>query len=380
MYNYDLELIKKYVDGLDIEEDLDTLESDPLFMMDVINYTNDKNIYNICYDNIRGNYDFIVFLINKFKNDTDYICKVVDNYLKIEKDSIKKLDIMVKAYNLTKNKNENSENYKIALDRFYVQKRIEFEAYKIDQEEEEEYDPFTYEMGKGFLLFQDSCKYSEDLLDYFSNKCINEIIIYHNINFEVLLHEEYKSFLEVKKYGINNFIIDALKKYDRYLAAYIANHLYLLDNIKQKFTYIEKNWIDFELSLDERKYKLIWDVCFDYLSKDERLNYSPTIFIYFIGKELGIEENLKKYDTLNNDEFFDYFDAEYDDIKVSIEEIDKNEFEMLDLAAYNKVKKVMIEILNSKSPENLEILKEFDEYLESTKKNGKCKIFKINNN
>ena len=52
---YDLELIKNYVEGNDIDCDIEGLENDYKFMISVIKYTNDKHMYDLCSDNVKNN-------------------------------------------------------------------------------------------------------------------------------------------------------------------------------------------------------------------------------------------------------------------------------------------------------------------------------------
>ena len=173
-----------------------------------------------------------------------------------------------------------------------------------------------------------------------------------------------------------------IKKYDIYLAAYIANHISVLENIKNKFNYIEKNWNNFLIGLEMRQYNLIWDICMDCLCKGYDSEYSPSEFIYYVGEELGIKEKLEKYDFIKRlEESYDYslYDKEENLEVIVIPEskhkINKEEFKFTDLVLYNKIRQFMIEILSSKEPEKLEIFKEKDEYIESTKK--KPKIIKF---
>ena len=79
---YNLKLIKDYVEGNDLEDyNIDELENDYEFMISVIKYTNDKNIYNLCSDEVKNNYEFVKFIINYFKNDIEFIDKISEQYL-----------------------------------------------------------------------------------------------------------------------------------------------------------------------------------------------------------------------------------------------------------------------------------------------------------
>jgi len=88
-------LIYDYVNGNYIE-DISKLRNDYMFMMDVINYTNDRHIYYLCSDEVKCNYEFVKFLINKFKNKKQFICYVVDKYLNnTPEDDINRFELLI---------------------------------------------------------------------------------------------------------------------------------------------------------------------------------------------------------------------------------------------------------------------------------------------
>ena len=68
MEKYNKELIMNYINGNDIGDyDLNELEDDKLFMTKVIEFSNDEKMYNFCSDNLKKNYEFIKYIILKFK-------------------------------------------------------------------------------------------------------------------------------------------------------------------------------------------------------------------------------------------------------------------------------------------------------------------------
>lgn len=60
-------LIEAYIEGEDIKVfELDYLENDYSFMTRVIMKTNDKNFYDLSSDNLKGSFNFVKFLVEKF--------------------------------------------------------------------------------------------------------------------------------------------------------------------------------------------------------------------------------------------------------------------------------------------------------------------------
>ena len=80
---YDDKLVEDYVQGNDIDKyDIEELENDSQFMMQVIDKTNDKKMYEFCSSKVKDDYEFIKFMIYKFQNDKDFIVMLADDYLK----------------------------------------------------------------------------------------------------------------------------------------------------------------------------------------------------------------------------------------------------------------------------------------------------------
>ena len=57
-YKYSNYVIRKYVNAEEISYDIDELEDDPKFMRKVIEYTKDKNMYNLCSNRVKKDYFF----------------------------------------------------------------------------------------------------------------------------------------------------------------------------------------------------------------------------------------------------------------------------------------------------------------------------------
>ena len=82
MKKYSRELINRYINSEDITiYDIDELENDKDFMMQVISVSGDNNFYNLCSDNVKCDYEFVKYLIIKFKHKIDFVCEVADYFL-----------------------------------------------------------------------------------------------------------------------------------------------------------------------------------------------------------------------------------------------------------------------------------------------------------
>lgn len=90
---YDDKLVEDYVQGNDIDKyDVEELENDSQFMMQVIDKTNDKKMYEFCSSKVKDDYEFIKFMIYKFQNDKDFIVMLADDYLKKHNNQAEEID------------------------------------------------------------------------------------------------------------------------------------------------------------------------------------------------------------------------------------------------------------------------------------------------
>ena len=82
MKKIDISLIRKYVNGKDLGEySIEQLENDKDFMMGVISYTNDTKMYSSCSELVKQDYEFVKYLVLKFKDNSEFITTVADNYV-----------------------------------------------------------------------------------------------------------------------------------------------------------------------------------------------------------------------------------------------------------------------------------------------------------
>ena len=82
MLKYSTSIVEDYIEGNDIEDfDIDELENDRSFMLDVIKKTKDKNFYNLCSDDLKHDYEFVSALLDMFKDDTKFIVSVADEFV-----------------------------------------------------------------------------------------------------------------------------------------------------------------------------------------------------------------------------------------------------------------------------------------------------------
>jgi len=299
-------LVYNYVNARDINNtdaiDVKILENDPAFMMEVIEYTNDKRIYNVCSNKVKKDLEFVKFFINRFSCDKKSIMIVADYYLRSIRNRADigfiEVNILMAKYlpksNFLYDPNfDKSIKYHVVPDFLYAKEipeitaSIEAELQDKTIEEREK-----AEFGLGFLFI--IAKYWKSLvvLNFFAEKMLTTIFHEnYNCSFEHLVHTQFNSIEELEENGIDDFFISYVNKYDERLSWYIIPHIHLLDDLKKDLEVIKSNWKIYDRRLNKKKSK----TAHAYVDKHCKGQYQ---IIEEVAKELGLEEVFK----LENDE------------------------------------------------------------------------------
>ena len=81
MKKYSRKLLSDYLLGKSIDDyDIDELESNPEFIKEIIDFSNDKSMYNLCDDELKKNFNLMKFLVLKFKDDEQFIKKIARDF------------------------------------------------------------------------------------------------------------------------------------------------------------------------------------------------------------------------------------------------------------------------------------------------------------
>ena len=233
MKKYSRELINRYINSEDITiYDIDELENDKDFMMQVISVSGDNNFYNLCSDNVKCDYEFVKYLIIKFKHKIDFVCEVADYFLSHVGKELETTEIYTIMFEITKgNKSLNKKYFLVPLAKYDKEKLI-IELYKRSEEDKEILEYF----GMGFCYIYAEYKGYEETLNYFAKRMINDIIHENNKSLEDMLHKQFKTKDEVSRTKLNSFYISFIEKYDSSLASYTCVHLNILDEVNKGAT------------------------------------------------------------------------------------------------------------------------------------------------
>ena len=363
MIKIDISLVRKYINGEELGNySREQLENDKDFIMEVINNTNNPNIYFSCSERLKKDYNFVKFLVLKFWYDAEFIKKVADYYLNNVDSEIERIELNILMSELLPN--DLSNKYKVSSETAYCAKRVAIEIAKAE-------DPnLEAKIGKGFLLIFDSYNGSDIILKYYAKKMIDEIIKDNDINFETMLHNQFKSPLKIEEKGINNYIINFIGYYDSMLSSYISTHLDLISNIRNEIRNIQSNWNKYKMADEAKRYNSMLNMIHEYMSISES-SMSETELLYFVAKELGVKDKVEHYDNPYSSEEEFSFDFDEEVIEDMIQyEIENNLKERI---VYLNVRKIMMNQLFSSKPADLYSIINVDED-KKPNNSGKTKI------
>ena len=306
----DLKLVRDYIDGEDIDYDVDELENNPRFMLNVLKLSRDPNMYSLCSSNVKNNYGFVLGVIDYFSDvDFDFVKKVASNYL----DSLKlckreaeeteeeflnrirhmEVDILVSS--------KKEEVNRFAVSRVLMASKEEalMERMRNKFMETGEFKDF----GLGFLLIIDRYAASKIITDFFADKLLKKIFYSDaDDSFEELIHRNCVDPDLVMEKGVTNFLLDIVGKKDTYLLAYLQNDVSLLNGIKNELGLVFDNWDNYMNKLNRKRAMLFEDVISSYLAIDDRYSVvSGDALVKYATDTLQLRDVFLEHDVMYDD-------------------------------------------------------------------------------
>ena len=375
MKKYSKELINKYIKGEDIKNyQIEELEDDKDFMIQVIKETNDKKIYNLCSEKVKKDYEMVKFMVLAYNNDLKFITDIADKYLKEVGDSLERIELALIMLDLTlKKDNEKATKYKMIVDTIFFSKRLEIEICKAKQND----DDYSREVGMGFLYMFDIYNSSDIVIKYFAKKTIETIFSEYDINLEQLLHSKFKNAKDIELQGINNYMINFLGMYDHMLSSYISTHIELLSDFSDKILDVINNWENYNEQEERKRYNDMIEQVHSYMENADSI-MTETDILYYVARQLGIDEKLAYYDGISNEIYQDIIQG------IDIKDLDDANDDFVTFTINNsiaerkhylEVKKIMLNSLFGNEQSKI-----FPTNDINISKNDKCKILKIDFN
>lgn len=347
---YSRKELNNYIMGNDTETDIEILENDPEFMLEVILSTHDKNFYELCSTQVKLNYEFVKKVVLIFNADSEFICKVANTYFENTADKLDDIDelefLVIMQELLEKNKSEESMRYSILVSAKFQSHRLMIELAKIQNPELEN-------IGMGFLDIYDKYNSSSFIINNFAKRMISDIFDEYDIDLEKYLHEQFDNFDKLEKIGIRTYLLEFISCYDDFLSSYLSTHLNLLDELLEKINKIRKNWNSYINKAESLKYNQILDYVHKYMEEIQfETSHDEVTILYYIATELGIAQKLLKYDSSWSMVYQeDFTEDEYlSEIKKLID-YEKQYWDFNDFRHYYNLKNMIKNILSGNIPE-----------------------------
>lgn len=348
MKKYDKKTVLDYINGEDIPEfDIDSLEDDAAFMIDVIAVSKDKEMYNLCSDRVKNNFDFVRFCIERFYKDEDFITQVADTYLDNCEDEINRLEILILICKYLKNENHPSYvKYHLLLTVATQNEEVEIEKIKIVSED----DPrILAEIGEtGFIATFDKYNCSPIITSYFAEKVIERLLCPEDATFEYFIHCRFASADKLAQTNIRSYLISYFSAYDAMLASYISQHIDLLTPYISEIPRIINRWDTYARTIELNKMNALFESIQNYMDTEPKCSYTEDMMLYFVAQELGIEDYILKYDPSMSK------DGElYQLLKRQISSMSLQTMSLTDLKHYYNIKRIIIDFINAKGTKEI---------------------------
>ena len=358
--NHNMKLVYDYINGEEIEN-IDILENNYKFMIDVISITRDKNMYRLCSESLKNNHEFVMFIINFFKDNKDFINEVALEYMnKIDSGDIRYKELCFVMSDIFNDQyDDRAIYYNLLRSAIYNSERVSINI--VINEENDLLNKKQLGLGFILVLLSDLGK-SKIITKYFAIKYLEEIFYEKdNMSFEDFIHSKFHDLNLLKKIGIKNFIIDYVKNYDVNLSDYLFVNIDLIKDVEKNINYVVSNWNKYmERTLNRKKNIFEQEVNNLISCYNAKFDYSDVCtYLDSLNLELPIK--------------FSYFEG-----LEEICSIDINKIDLIDYKCLQKIIKLAKDLFLSNIIDKNYISNEIDNYDDKYK--GRILKFRTNSN
>lgn len=307
-----LELVHNYINGLDTTPyDVSELEDNPAFMKSVLLATKDPRMYELCSEKVQTDYGFVMSMLENFSNDFEFVKRVAGNYLNSLKvnplsvdDSDENLSNRMKAMEV----NILVDSIKSDINIFTIQARV-IAVEELDRAQsiaQHNKDKFGNDLGLGFIFILEQYGSSKIITDYLAKCMARKVFCYGSDDGETLtrlVHRRCKTFSEIEKMGVNNFIFRELYRNDSFLAAHMNANPSLISYIKDDIIAVGNTWDSYMQRLNQERINIFNDDVLRFI--DENMGMSViniTDLEKYVAIKVGQEDIFKEYDPAYNED------------------------------------------------------------------------------
>lgn len=300
---YDLKLVYDYIWGNDINEySVDELEDDYSFMLQVMECSKDKRLYELCSDRVRCNYEFVKNIIFLFKNDLEFVTDVARTYIDSLSDVEKEQDIHYFEINVIMSQlyNNTINEFVLVSATLYEYERQRAMACLNAFEDRTMVD----DSRNGFIVSAVEYEESPFIINFIAKKMISEAIYGRSYDYlERLIHSNFKSIEQFDKYGGLNFIQDCINNYDKSLASYAfeaGNYLEFektFSSILRRVANIKCNWPLYMDRVNEWRVNMLYCKTTDFMINNYCYgNLSYDDIVSYVANRLNVSEVFEKFE------------------------------------------------------------------------------------
>ncbi len=311
LFDTDMKLIFDYIQGNALKN-IEVLEDNVSFMIKVIEYSNDKRMYNLCSENVKKDFKFVKYIIQKFKKDINFISMVADNYIDLNYNSeefFNSIEISIIMENIIGDTSDlNLYKYKMNNLNLYedliAQAQLSISNSKLNKDDKEF-------LGLGFYQINNYFLGRNEILRYFAKKMTYQIFFEdEKLTFEQLIHQNVDKYEKIEKIGVNNFLINFIGLKDINLAGYISANISLLNDVKLELEKVKKRFNTYNENIIRNKLYIFEERMLRYYRMHEDEIFSYDAIVYSLMVNFNLVDVYKKYLFDHNDSN-KYFDEEF---------------------------------------------------------------------
>ena len=284
------------------DKKIEELENNPSFMMCAINKSGDPKLYKLCSNDVKMNYTFLRFYIDKFKDNIDAIHKAANYFIEHSSDDFKNFELSILMKNLTLKTNEEyCIKYGLIVESISLVDDCIIESSIEDMTDENSKNLF----GLGFMYLEETYKKSDLIVDHYAQRLVRNLFEKNKDNIETEIHKRYKTVAEFKKYGVVKYCVDYILKYDCCLSSYVQIHPEVLDILKYKLEDIFNRWDFYIKKINYDRYEQILNVYDEYM-QSINCSYEENYYglLKYILKSVGISDEIFELENdLSEDDY-----------------------------------------------------------------------------
>ncbi len=337
---YSKQLVLNYINGNDIDIDIELLEKDYNFMLDVLKLTRDKKIINFCDDELLNDGKFIFEVLDIFKEDRLFCIQLESQFIKYNGASydIDTINVALKAQDI------NNDRYLEEFTSLSLYLKVAYLTIKISIEKQIKDEDIDMDFNYGIIL--SNYPYDELFKKFIAINMIQDIFSSLG-SLEYYIKSYYKTPDYIYNIGSKQFIIDLLRGHDKDLADYTEFHIELINNKIFQLDSIINDWKQEINNYEDEIYEIIS------LFWEQNNEIDLDDYIRYIAKELNLPNLLENTTEAINESLIDMGYDPMINYKLIDEEIEEEFYEEIDDITkeklFNKLKKgVLIYLENNK--------------------------------